>query len=349
MEHHPDPKELLTINARRAALLHFGVEENELQIVPVGGGYSRNRRALAGSGGDWVFVKEVDTDLLPDDGEEELWWLRKDLLCTETLRSKGSIVVPAESSLDESGHVLMMTAYRKEEGWLWYPPKDREQQVTYINSVISAIHSLENISFTPQEAELLRLAPVFRDELALDEGIDLILQNESIREQLIDRYRLYASDHGGRLAPELSEMTTLLQDESRLRQLKSIAAQLLDQPNDCFGHCDVRSDNVAVNSKTGEVKFVDWNWASYATKGFGATEFLTDMYRHGINIDPWLDELNPQMLAALVGFYARRCLKDPLTPGSTLRRMQAESAAIAYALWLRVTSTKSDRTAAVHS
>ena len=94
----------------------------------------------------------------------------------------------------------------------------------------------------------------------------------------------------------------------------------------------MRSDNLAFHPQTGELKLVDWNWASYAPRGSGATEFLIDMARHGQDVTPWLDELNAEMLAAFVGFYLIRSLKPPLQPGDNLRQMQALSAATAYDL-----------------
>ncbi len=325
----------VTENAARFAAVRLGVVTEKLEILPVNGGYSLNRRALVGADDAWIFVKEVDIDLLPGEGQEELWWLKKDFLCTEALRSKGSSIVAAEASLDDSGHILAMTAYRAEDGWLWFPPEDRESRSRYIDAVITATDKIELLTFSDDEVDQLKLQPYFRDELAMDEGIELILNNEAIRAQLIEKYESYAMNEADGLSEEFEQMVELLRDESWLTALRERGRHLVDQPNDTFAHCDVRSDNLAVNLDTGEVKFVDWNWASYATKGFGATEFLTDMARRGTDISPWIGKLNVEMLAATVGFYARRCLGDPLTPGSTLRRMQAESAAVAYALYRR--------------
>ena len=110
------------------------------------------------------------------------------------------------------------------------------------------------------------------------------------------------------------------------------AKEFAKQTEDCFNHSDVRSDNLAFNPQTGELKLVDWNWASYAPQGSGATEFLVDMARHGHDVTPWLGELNVEMLASFVGFFLTRSLKSPLKPGDNLRQMQALSAAVAYDL-----------------
>lgn len=57
------------------------------------------------------------------------------------------------------------------------------------------------------------------------------------------------------------------------------------------------------------------------------------MARRGADVGLWLKDINIEMLAATVGYYAKRCLRDPLGPGSTLRTMQAESAAVALDLY----------------
>lgn len=128
-------------------------------------------------------------------------------------------------------------------------------------------------------------------------------------------------------------MVETLHDDGALKHLKKQTTRLAELPNDCLNHCDVRSDNIAYNRQTGEVKFVDWNWASYAPAKFGATEFLLDMARKGVDISPWYEDMSVELLAATVGYYMIRSLKPPLTPGSTLREMQAETAAVANYLY----------------
>jgi hypothetical protein len=320
--------------AEQAAAAELGCAPGDVTVVGVDGGYSRNRRSLVGYSDNWLFAKEVDKDVLPGDGAEELWWLQKDDAMASTLRAVAPELVSDWSKLSSDGHVLLMTSYRTADGWLWSLPETPEQQHAYIQAVINAIKRLEPMTFDEATINELKLQPCFRDELALDDGLALIIQNEAIRTQLTDKYTAMVRDESlVSLHEPLKKMQALLDDESALRALALRARQLIEQPNDSFGHCDVRSDNLAYHPETGEVKLVDWNWASFATKGFGATEFLTDMARRGVDVRPWYDELNVELLAASVGFYARRCLKDPLTPGSTLRDMQAQSAAVALSLY----------------
>lgn len=317
-----------------AEVLNMPLDSVQTQVV--GGGYSRNRRSLMGNDERWVFVKEVDVSLLPDAGDEELWWLQKDYLCTEALRSVVPEVIPEWVQLHVDDHALVMTSYRSEDGWLWTPPDDDDLQQQYIQAVVDATKRLEDVQFDEEMIETLKLQPYFRDMLALDDGFALVVQNEAIRNRLKEKYTAFAEDESGRLARQHRQLLALLNDESDLQRLADNAAQLLKQPNDSFGHCDVRSDNLAFHPESGEIKLVDWNWASYTPKRFGATEFLIDMARRGADVSQWADELNAELLAATVGFYLNRCLKDPLAPGNTLRDMQAESAAVAFDLYRRV-------------
>ena len=166
----------------------------------------------------------------------------------------------------------------------------------------------------------------------MDDGIDRIIAEADIRRQLIDNYQKVLPEQSEVNQRRCQKMIDLLGESDKLVDISIHAKQFAKQPEDCFDHSDVRSDNLAFHPQTGELKLVDWNWASYAPRGSGATEFLIDMARHGQDVTPWLDELNAEMLAAFVGFYLIRSLKPPLKPGDNLRQMQALSAAVAYDL-----------------
>ncbi len=326
----------ITIKGREASADELGCNVSDIQLVNVDGGYSRNRRSLVGYAGRWIFAKEVDLDLLPSEGIEELRWIHKDFACVNTLISTVPELVPEWEKLVADGHVLLMPSYRAENGWSWSLPETESEQRRYVQAVVDATKKLETVEFSKDAVDELNLHPYFRDKLALDDGLALIIQNEETRSQLEDKYEAISQDESLiRLHPAIHRMQVILRDERALRDLSVKATSLIKQPNDCFGHCDVRSDNIAYNSSTGQVKFVDWNWASFATAGFGATEFLIDMSRRGVDVTPWLDYLNIEMLAAVVGFYAKRCLEDPLAPGNILRDVQAQSAAVTLDLYER--------------
>ncbi len=328
----PDRDELLTSRALQCAVTEFGVNVSDLQITPVSGGFSRNRRALVSAGDKTIFVKEVDVDVLPDDGERELAWLKKDYEVTRLLQKLHPQYVADWTTLAGDGYVLMTTSYVSADGWLWRPPTEKSVAKRYISAVVAATRELENTQLADEVIEELQLQPFTTAELGLDDGIDRIIAEADIRGQLINNYRALLPAQSEVNQQRCQKMIEMLGKSDALADISAHAKQFAKQPEDCFDHSDLRSDNLAFHPQTGQLKLVDWNWASYAPQGSGATEFLVDMARHGHDVTPWLDELNVEMLAAFVGFYLIRSLKPPLKPGDTLRQMQALSAATAYDL-----------------
>lgn len=332
METLPRPDKLLTDRSLQCAATELGVDVSDLQITSVSGGFSRNRRALVSAGDKTIFVKEVDIDLLPDDDERELAWLKKDYEVMRLLQKIHPQYVADWTTLASDGHVLMTTSYVSADGWLWRPPAEKSVAKWYISAVVTAARELEQTELPYKVIEELQLQPFVAAELGLDDGIDRVIAEADIRRQLIDNYRILLPEQSEVNQQRCQKMMELLNRSDGLVDILVCAKQFAKQPEDCFNHSDVRSDNLAFHPQTGELKLVDWNWASYAPRGSGATEFLVDMARHGRDVTPWLDELNVEMLSAFVGFYLIRSLKPPLQPGDNLRQMQALSAATAYDL-----------------
>ena len=326
------PNKLLTNRALQCAVAELGVDAPDLQITSVSGGFSRNRRALVSAGDRTIFVKEVDVDLLPDDGERELAWLKKDYEVMRLLQKIHPQYVADWAKLDGDGHVLMTTSYASADGWLWRPPAEKSVAERYISAVLAAVRELENTQLTAEMVEEMQLQSFVATELGLDDGIDQVIAEADIRRQLIDNYQILLPEQSKVNQRRCQKMMELLGRSDELADISVRAKRFAKQPEDCFNHSDVRSDNLAFHPQTGELKLVDWNWASYAPQGSGATEFLVDMARHGQDVTPWLEELNAEMLAAFVGFFLVRSLKPPLKPGDNLRQMQALSAAVAYDL-----------------
>ena len=332
MENLPSHNKLLTDNALHCAAAELGVDSSDLRVTPVSGGFSRNRRALVSAGDKTIFVKEVDVDLLPDDGERELAWLKKDYEVMRLLQKVHPKFVADWIKLDGNGHVLMTSSYTSADGWLWQPPAEKSVAKRYISAVVTATRELEKTDLPHEVIEGLQLQPFAATKLGLDDGIDQVIAEADIRRQLIDNYQTLLSEQSEVNQRRCQKMMELLNNSDELADISVRAKQFAKQPEDCFNHSDVRSDNLAFHPQTGELKLVDCNWASYAPRGSGATEFLIDMARHGQDVTPWLDELNAEMLAAFVGFYLIRSLKPPLQPGDNLRQMRALSAATAYDL-----------------
>jgi hypothetical protein cdivTM_02326 len=332
----PDHDKLLTDRALQCAATELNANSSELRITPVSGGFSLNRRALVSSGDRTIFVKEVDADLLSDEGERELGWLKKDYAVTRLLQKTYPQYVADWTELADDGYVLMTSSYASSDGWLWQPPTDNSVAECYISTVITAVCELEKIKLPQELIEELQLQPFAARELGLDDGIDQIIADADIRRRLIDNYQKLLPNQLEINQRRCQNIIELLEKCDELIDISVRAKEFAKQTEDCFNHSDVRSDNLAFNPQTGELKLVDWNWASYAPKGSGATEFLVDMARHGHDVTPWLGELNAEMLASFVGFFLIRSLKPPLKPGDNLRQMQALSAAVAYDLLERM-------------
>ena len=332
----PDHDELLTSRALQCAVAELNVDSSELRITPVSGGFSLNRRALVSSGDRTIFVKEVDANLLSDEGERELGWLKKDYAVTRLLQKTYPQYVADWTKLADDGHVLMTSSYASSDEWLWQPPTDNSVAERYISTVITAVRELEKIKLPQELIEELQLQPFAARELGLDDGIDQIIADADIRRRLINNYQKLLPSQLEINQRRCQAIIELLEKRDELIDISVRAKEFAKQTEDCFNHSDVRSDNLALNPQTGELKLVDWNWASYAPQGSGATEFLVDMARHGHDVTPWLGELNVEMLASFVGFFLIRSLKPPLKPGDNLRQMQALSAAVAYDLLERM-------------
>ena len=332
METLPDHDKLLTDRALQCAAAELNVDSSELRITPVSGGFSLNRRALVSSGDRTIFVKEVDANLLSDEGERELGWLKKDYAVTRLLQKTYPQYVADWTKLADDGYVLMTSSYASSDGWLWQPPTDNSVAERYISTVITAVRELEKIKLPQKLIEELQLQPFVARELGLDDGIDQIIADADIRRRLIDNYQKLLPNQLEINKRRCQAIIELLEKRDELIDISVHAKEFAKQTEDCFNHSDVRSDNLAFNPQTGELKLVDWNWVSYAPQGSGATEFLVDMARHGHDVTLWLGELNVEMLASFVGFFLIRSLKPPLKPGDNLRQMQALSAAVAYDL-----------------
>ena len=332
METLSNRNKLLTDRALQCAAAELGADLSDLQVTSVSGGFSRNRRALVSAGDKTIFVKEVDIDVLSGEGERELAWLKKDYEVTRLLQKLHPKFVADWIKLDGDGHVLMTTSYASVDGWLWRPPTEKSLAERYISAVVTATRELEKTELPHEVVEELQLQPFTTAELGLDDGIDRVIAEADIRRQLVDNYRTLLPEQSEVNQRNCQEIMELLSRSDELADISVRAKRFAKQPEDCFNHSDVRSNNLAFHPQTGELKLVDWNWASYAPQGSGATEFLVDMARHGRDVTPWLDELNVEMLAAFVGFYLIRSLKPPLQPGDNLRQMQALSAAAAYDL-----------------
>lgn len=316
------------------AATHLGCSIDDIKLTDVSGGYSRNRRSIAEYNGQYVFVKEVDVDLLSDEGEREIAWLRKDYELVIYLSERGFAGISDWAKLSEDGKVLLLPCYRPEDGWVWTFPEDKTQCKEYIDAVVTTTKQLEVMQITDEDIKKYTMEPFLSDEIGGDMSLTKLADDGEMRGRVMEKLSsMLESGEYDVAKQELRNIISLLGDVSRFDELKKAAEDLLVQPNKYIGHCDVRSDNLAYNTRTKQVRLVDWNWASMVPSNFGTTEFLVDAKKHGVDVSDWEEYLNHELLAASVGFWLSRCLKEPLRPGSSLREMQAVSAAMAYDMY----------------
>ena len=119
-----------------------------------------------------IFIKEVDVDLLPDDGETELAWLKKDYEVMRLLQKLHPQYVADWAKLAGDGYMLMTSSYASADGWLWQPPVEKYLAERYISAVVAATRELEKTDLPYEMIEELQLQPFTTAELGLDDGID---------------------------------------------------------------------------------------------------------------------------------------------------------------------------------
>lgn len=324
---------ILTPKAIAFAAQHLGCSDSDVKVHEVSGGYSRNRRGIVEYGGVFLFAKEVDSKLLPGNGDEEREWLRKDAGLIELLTKEGVEITPAWHAISEDSETFLTTAYRQEDGWLWEVPEEEEVQKSYIEAVIAATKNLERTILHKDDIERYKLHPFFRDELASDDGLDYIQSEEILHKLRLKFESLEQECTNKRVKNTLADLRIELGSKEIIDAIRNGQESLGRQTQEVLGHCDVRPDNLAYHPIHNKVVLVDWNWASLNPINFGPTEFLIDVSSDGHDTNAHYKYLNRDILAASVGYWLKRCLKPPLAPGNTLRDRQALSAATAYRLF----------------
>lgn len=327
---------LLSFATIAAAAVKLGCLPSETITSAVSGGYSHNRRGLIGYNDQWLFAKEIDPTQLAGDGTQERAWLYKDHACTEMIRTIAPEIVAEWSSLSADGQLMLMSSYRHEDGWVWLPPADSSMHEAYVTNVLATITRLATIHPAETQVDQLGLKPYIRDMIAHDSGIDMIISDPEVRRALsVDYQILEQTTEIATIRHAAQGMQVMLNDQSLLLSLRTAQNRLDQQPQLTLSHGDIRADNIVHNAELQQTKLVDFDWLSLAPEGFDTTEFLIDTARYGVDVLPWAELLNKDLLAATVGYYARRAIEDD-DDRQSLRNLKLESAAIAAWLYLHV-------------
>jgi hypothetical protein len=106
------------------------------------------------------------------------------------------------------------------------------------------------------------------------------------------------------------------------------AARAAPLGGDALLHFDVRSDNVCV--RDGGAVLVDWNWTSVGNPDLDLLSWLPSLHAEG---GPAPDELapgaDPELPAAIAGFFCARAGRPPITAAPRVRRVQLSQARVA--------------------
>lgn len=318
--------------------LTFSVPTDDINIIPVSGGYSLNRRSIVEFDDKKYFVKEVDDSLVEGNGDTERGWLKKDHQVMSLLRNESIDIVPEWSDISKDGNLLITSAYSIEDGWLWELPKDHNLHPVYINQVIGAAINLEKATFTEEDIQRLSLNPYFRDKLTDPNDYSKFINLENRTAKLVEKLEGIGSILSEQQKPKVSMLIEVIKNTSLVEDLiPREMAKLRSQPNSVFGHCDLRPDNLTYNPNIHKVVIVDWNWASITPEKFGSTEFLIACAFRGADISRWHGEINKELVVTLLGFWLEGCLRPNLGSTSTLRDHQAISAAVAYNIYETIT------------
>jgi thiamine kinase-like enzyme len=157
-------------------------------------------------------------------------------------------------------------------------PASRSHQDAYIRRVIKEISNLEGAVFKDSDVKRMSLQPYFRDKLSDVVVFNEFCQSVQVQEKLIRKLQQATAS----IAPEESINHMIQQFRVKLQNditalfsdIRNSMQELGRQPNNAFGHCDMRPDNIAYHAQSDRVILVDWNWASQTPRGFGATEFF---------------------------------------------------------------------------
>lgn len=324
--------QVLSPSALAMVAQHCKVVRDQVRVVPIEGASTGCRRAVALAGAQSVFVKEADPEA--SNHAALAATLGKDHAVIRALQQANSPLVTEFVQYDDERVIMLSQAYIAKDGWQWQPPDvaDTPASQRYIAAVLRAITQLEQTQLPKAADETLGLHATAFDRVVQCQGLMLLRDDATRREELQQTYRSWAEQASKPVIRRRYEQfcAVVLDNTERLADLAALAGQVADQPCDRLSHGDVRSETIAYHTAQDKVKLIDWQWAAYVPKRWSATEFLLDMARRGYDVQAWQAELNRPLLAALVGYYAVCSAQPAPEAAQAVRRLQAYMAATAY-------------------
>jgi Ser/Thr protein kinase RdoA (MazF antagonist) len=273
-------------------------------LEPVSGGYTKAQRGLVTlTDGQKVFVK-----IAVDDQTKE--WIQKERKAYAFLAAHDFPYAPRVISETEGGLALPDFS-----GWDWSKTWTKPK----MDAVFRAMDALAPLGVHATDTfSCFDLDPtVWKDVPATADAYEWA-------------WPLISSE--ARLAVE-----ALVADRSIMQQYAELAATRPWEGDDLI-HNDVRSDNFAFNTQTGEGLLVDLNWLCIGTKPFDTASLLVDMEQAGAVIDEYISRADAASMAYIMGYWLSSAAIVPDNENLvTLRLHQLESALTAHQLLHRIT------------
>ena len=286
---------------------YFG-DENEV-VIPSDGHMGYQHAVVTTPIGTRFFIKRHDPSLFTDPLREahSRLYLQKEHRIYETSQA---ITAYLPSTVQLYGdHTLAMEAFDSRDGWLWRAPSETAMRQRYIREILTALQTIATTPITESPVIVPTNTTFHR------EGWERFPEH---RIRFDEALRTSSLSSATELADKLDELYANYQSEPQ-----SDATH--------FAHHDARQSNIAWHPDLG-VRIVDWSWAGAGVAAADSTNFLIDLARTGIDVEPYMHAFNPAHARVLIGFWLEHSTWETPTSDRSVRIQQLRSAIAAFRL-----------------
>lgn len=281
-------------------------------IQPVEGGFSQSKRGILSlPSGERVFVK-IGVN------ENTKKWSRKEIWVYKFLERKGYPHTAKLLAISPDETAFALEAYTADDGWDWSEKNITDDRV---EAMLSAMDELAMIKLSESEKQYFLDGATSES----DDGWSELYSTPELSRKLFEKLHDIGRD-------DLVTAIDLRVEQSRSTQFVFAHDTLLTT--------EERADNCAWNSRTEQVKLVDFNWIQLGDKRIEVSKALTHIQRAGFDVLPkYRNKLDADGLQWLAGFWFRVAAK-PIWEGGPahLRDFQLRSGITAFGLMTHMAS-----------